>query len=1716
LATAAGKSISVILMAVMVAGGVTFAFPPAIPAMAQQSNPNLSVSAESSAFNNYFSGAQVVEVVIIDPDIDETNEAKGEPDVTVNSNKLRMVQATDGKWYGYIADIDHALVADATVTTETRPDKTGAAVNATAADINRAGLGLDFGTICTPAQAEGVFQEALGNRNVDYFSDAIAVAFPFYKAEHDVSATPPTVTPQATSCAEGAHITDAFADPPSTGTGNAGTTALNVVREAKAINDGQKFGQSIEDGGADVTDSDTALLWPFIQLYDFNPTGNVVVQYNRGGGTQSVTLNYDEVDDYAELSLDRSTYPRGAEVHFTITDTWLDIDPTDQDSWTWDVVDTDGTGADAATAVYYLAFDENGAPQGTDVPDVSGSMSALACADCLLLLDADAQSTGTPVVALDDNADSNLALSDSGAAELLTVTETGATTGTFTSYDESDDSALVATETARRDTTATIDYNDSPQSISVGHATATIDIQPTGDAWLSGQEIPVVLTDADFNRNTRADEDFDASMLSPVPGIVTGSPATVHDSYVIVARAANVTPATGATFTYAGGNGNLATDGTRPSEALEVEGVRDTHDQFDPGSLRSAISPPPEAGQPAQLIVIDWDDGTVSAPPSTSTVIFNYDFSALVPYYHSSVAASARHFDLYLLAHASDVRAGRDNASLQGTAHLLAEDTVRGSITLPDAIHTAINGAGDVALLVFPNRAASDSQDYGLGTQDGRFLQGGFPPTLVIADLMSFGFSDDGVDAGERFANQVIRLELEETADNTGVFGGTLEYVMVNQLNIAEDATYEGLALTSDEATLVAIEDLTDEDTLTVTYYDTGRDGVVTQVSDDEAAPTHSGTVSFDATSYKIADTVTVTLNDADLNTSSDTVEVYTIPTTRDYVGRAGGAAYDDPATADVETTPVYEFAFSFGPLGRLADITFDDSAWERGTAACSLPAGTNNGLQSTGFTLRETSAASGVFEGDFQVPPSWCAPNPANGDARDTAQTVTGLDIEVNYVDYRDASGEIIEVGDGAGIRANTGSVSLDRPVYPVPFGSDAAGSHFKTYAESSGTRANLAAHETTIHVRVTDPDFDVSASGTDTLGQDVPRAGGEGDGYGPLKVSVRRGSDEVVLGYAGGDREERGHGRAVRAAASVTATNAPAYGPLTETAPSSGTFELDLGIAWDHGPASTDCPGGTATSACILQGDILLVEYTDPADASGNPQTVTDSATFDMRNAVLRSDKSVYIIGSDMILTLIEPDLDLDNDTAETYTLNLIEWDDDDNVVTLTADGFDPEPTSLRETGDSTGIFQVVVEIPATIGSDDLERGEEIELEYQDWSPAGADYVGETDEEIEWSIFTSDFGATIDLDQAVYTWTDKVFITVVAPDHNFDSNLIDRIGDTTEDPLQISTREGGTLDNYVLTETGTDTGIFSGEVILTGFAHDADGDPNTGNASGQDRLNLPAAGRGPTDGTIAADDDDGITVSYEYNDDEHVIASAVIRWNVGDTQWLEASYPASGSGVVRVVDPDMNWNPEAVDNFEVDVYSTADAGGINLTVTETQEATGIFEGTVIFTLTDQSSGHRLRVAEGDTVTARYDDNTLPDPYTRNDELEVEGTTIIGTLVPPLERAVVSNVRLTDNSGNPLDTVAVGQQVQVTGQVTSGQETDQAYAYLVQVNDSSDVTLSLTWTSGTLNAGQTLSPSMSWQPSEPGEYTATVFVWESIDNPTALSPQQELSFTVG
>ncbi len=1693
------KITSLTLMTIMLAGGMTIAAPGFMPA-AFAANANLFVSAENSQFDNYMSGPQVIEVVVIDSDINDTDQAKGEPDVTVNGKILRMIQGVDGNWYGYFADRTQASIADSTTTV--------------------AGKGLDFGTLCSNAATTST---AIGFD----IGDTVGIAVPNTGSVGGENGTS-TGTPITTACSAA-----------TIGTTN-GT--MNVVREAKDPNTTlTAIGQI---GLSDVN------MWPFVQLYSLNPTGNVIIQYNKGGGVQSTTLTFDTVDQFASASLDRAIYPLNSQIHATITDLWLNIDPTDEDSWTF------GTVTNGSASTNYQVFDENGGQDGDAVTggviDISGSLSNLMCEDnCILLVDTNVQGATNAVLTIQDNDDSNIfngpAEDDNDATTFettgnnldgrvpVTITEQGPNSGVFGTYDESDTSALKITSNAARGTSASIDYNETPVTVLVGFDFATIDIMPTDDEWNSGEEIPIEIVDGDANLNSRADEDMD--LFNPdvllIPSLATGDPFTLGEGtsslqvlYMNDTIASSAAPGVvGSTLPLSAASAANNGTGTASVQSFSERAIIPVPTGFNSTTVSAVLIDLETTLEELQNTV---NDNTLST--FTGFNMFNYDVRSFAP--------ASGSVDIFLVNSTGAILDGSNQFQIfAGTnaTSLIQSGDGQGYVSTNALTDLALFNAGVGA------SAAASAQNLGLLIQFSTPVTTSTEADPIVADFFSFGFENDGLAASERIANQIIRIEAEETGDNTSIFQGTLEYIMINQLNINDRTTYEGISPIADDPSFIVIEDLTDEDSPRVNYLDLGADGVSTQIADQEEAPSHSGIVSFDNDSYKDADTVTIILEDLDLNVNSDLIDIYTT------VLIAGDANRDVVGSATIANGGT-SFALSNGDqLGRLLDVTFDDELWTEANS-CGLAPGIDDGLGDTGFTLVETGTESGKFIGGFQIPGAWCRSGAT------ASESVTGLDMEVNYVDFRDASGEIIEVGDSAGIRANTGSISLDRTVYPVPFGVPADfGGAGSTTTPTDGTteRSVFPIHQTgtggtgisgntagldsgeflesgdlTIHVRVNDPDFDISASGEDNIAADTLAAA-----VGPVKVSVIRGSDTVVLTYAGGPAAEDG----TIDVGDDSPTTAPEFGPINEIAPDAGIFEADIIIRYTDGPSSNICPDttvftaldGTSSTAetarfdtaapsgeeyCILQGDILQVQYTDPADASGDVNTVTDSATFDLRNGVLQSDKSVYIIGSDMILTLIEPDLDLDNDQAETYDLDLIEWDSDAATITMgDADGegaaFDPEPLNFRETGDSTGIFQIVIEIPEELDGDRLERGEEAILEYTDWGPSGSDYVGDEDEDVNLTIFTSNFGATVELDQKVYSWTDKVYITVVAPDHNFDGDLVDEIGNTDSDPLKVSTR-GFDLDNYKLVETGTDTGIFTGEVILTGFLHDADGDE-------VNDTNPRTTGSGPTDGFLQTDDDDGLTVSFEFSEDETVVGSSLIRWNIGEVQWLEASYPASGTGVVRVIDPDMNLDPEAVDNFDVDVWSDSDAGGIDLTVTETNEATGIYEGTVFFTTTDESSGHRLRVAEGDTVTAEYEDNTLPDPYTTADELDITATSLIGTVVPPLERAPAANLRTVDAFGNSLDTVSVDQQVQISADLANGQDREQSFAYLVQIQDGNGVTVSLAWITGSLSAGQSFSPALSWIPTQAGTYTATAFVWESVDNPTALSPPVSTTVSV-
>jgi len=1714
------KLTSLTLLSILLVSGVTFGVPGAIPTAEASHNANLFVSAENSQFNNYFAGPQVIEVVINDNDIRSLDDAVGEPDVTVNGKKLRMAQATDGNWYGYFADRVQAVTADSTQDAGTA-----------------GGGGLDFGKFCDNNDGD-VLTTTGTSISV---SDTVGFAIPRVT----------TVGGGTDSALPDIPATTAIADCTGTDPGTAGLT-MHVIRENKTLNKAYP-GVTAQDGGQ----INIALqAWPFIQLYDFSMGGNVVIKYNKGGGVQTTTLTFDTIpSNLIYLEGERPNYPQGAQVHVRMIDPQLNIDPTDEDSWTWGAAKTNNT-------LFYQLFDENGNidADGTDnAQNIMGNLTSLMFEkNGRLIMDPTPQ--GVSVARLQDNGNSVMVdgrtASLSAASIPHTFREILPNGGVFAYYDENDISSTVILDDAPRGKSFLATYNDVTYSLVVGFGFGTLTMAAPDGEWNSGEEIPVTLVDPDANKNSRADEDLDlnSNSTSLIPTLRIGDPftlATANDAALYASVRVGV--------------GSTAAEHTIQDGWAQVGSVSLTPQSFSDVAVINTASGVTTGTDARSAVVIDLNTDvqdlkkSIKDPRYGSSVtstsfrglnMFNYDVRSI------ATDSGITSVEAYLLVNRTtttesggskmNADAFDSSSAIRGTivAISLGNSTSKSGLLNLNTTSTTTADAKIINAALF-NSASDLNDDIGIlfvfnPTTAVSFPAGNSP---VVADFFTFGITGDGTTETDRTNNAIYRFELEETGDNTSTFIGSAEFTMLNQLNIFTDSTYTNLRTIDDEVTFIVNDDLDNEDAPRISYFDLGSDGVSTQISVQEDAGSHSGVASFDKDTYKSADTVTVTIEDADLNVDSDVVDIYTAvsaPTSAQstYTTAAADVAVDTIGSAGLGT---YTDGTSFG---RLMDITFDDVNW--GNKLCTTNTSDDTGLADAGVTLVETGIATGVFTASFQVPNTFCDTATATA-----AVTTNGKDIAVDYVDFRDVSGNLVEVGDTAGVSANTGSISLDRTVYPVPFGD--FGNFATNTAETADGRSVFPVHATglidsgtvletgetlgagpvNIHVRVNDPDSDASAAGEDKIKTDKA-----GTTLGPVKVTVTRGSNVVTLAYAGGPAAQPG---VIVASGTANQSSVRELGPITEIAPNAGIFQFDLNVEYTDGPSDPKCPvtsvfsiinttaTGTVRSShfdraptdayCILQGDILTVEYTDPSDSSGDVNTVTDSATFDLRNGVLQSDKSVYIIGSDMILTLIEPDLNLDTENAESYDLDLINWDSDAADISMgdlggtasnSGSDFDPEPTTLRETGDDTGIYQSVIEIPKSLSNNLLDRGEEIKLEYTDWGPSGADFVGDENEDINLTIYTSNFGATVELDQKVYTWTDKVYITIVAPDHNFDSSLIDDIGNTADDAVKVATR-GFKLDQYKLVETGSDTGIFTGEVILTGFAsHDADGDGTTGDARGG-----AATGSGPTGGLLPSDDDDGLTVSFEFTEDETVVGSALIRWNIGEVQFLEASYPATGQGVVRVVDPDMNLNPESVDTFNIDAWSDSDAGGIDLTVTETNEATGIFEGTVFFTVTDESSGHRLRVAEGDTVTAEYTDNTLPNPYTTADELQISATTFIGSIVPPLERAPASNARIVDAFGNELSEVSVDQQIQITADLANGQDRDQSFAYLVQIQDEDGVTVSLSWITGSLAPGQSLNPAQSWTPTSPGTYNVQIFVWASVDNPDALSPPVSTTITV-
>ena len=348
-------------------------------------------------------------------------------------------------------------------------------------------------------------------------------------------------------------------------------------------------------------------------------------------------------------------------------------------------------------------------------------------------------------------------------------------------------------------------------------------------------------------------------------------------------------------------------------------------------------------------------------------------------------------------------------------------------------------------------------------------------------------------------------------------------------------------------------------------------------------------------------------------------------------------------------------------------------------------------------------------------------------------------------------------------------------------------------------------------------------------------------------------------------------------------------------------------------------------------------------------------------------------------------------------------------------------------------------------------------------------------------------------------YSWTDKVKMTIIAPSWNTDRHLIDSIGNTNDHPIKISTREHS-LEAYRFTETDVNSGIFTGEIILTGFPHDANGD-------GDIDVTPRTTGNGPTNGFLEIDRDSAISISFEFAENVVLTHSVPVTWNLGQIQFHDENSLSDEFVIVQIVDPDMNLNPESIDHVILQVYSDSDVAGIEVNAIETSESSGMFTSQITLSSILSSSGNRLYSIPGDQIVAKYDDFTLPKPYSINDKLEIQTSSQVTSSIPSTQLIENSPISFSDSFGNSLESLSVENQVQIVGTIKNDQNFKQQFVYLIQIRSSSNQIESISWITGELSVNQVLDVSQSWIPTESENYVIETFVWKSLNDAIPLSP---------
>ncbi len=465
----------------------------------------------------------------------------------------------------------------------------------------------------------------------------------------------------------------------------------------------------------------------------------------------------------------------------------------------------------------------------------------------------------------------------------------------------------------------------------------------------------------------------------------------------------------------------------------------------------------------------------------------------------------------------------------------------------------------------------------------------------------------------------------------------------------------------------------------------------------------------------------------------------------------------------------------------------------------------------------------------------------------------------------------------------------------------------------------------------------------------------------------------------------------------------------------------------------------------------------------------------------AFVETNTDEIFLGQDLTIRIAEPDANFDSRTMERLPFS---------IITITTNKFDEEPLdkvldktgiratqpSLIETGFNTGVFEVTLE---SINDSLVTRGHDIRIVYIDNTPSG----GSNPTRIETIVHVGKASISVQFDKNEYSQFGTVELTVVAQMFNVNRDKIDTLNTPTGGSIAVIAPSGQKYFPTMI-ESGINTGTFIGKIRLTSDPIYKEGDLVV--KSG-DRIRVTAA----------------IIPGIEASD------SASITTRLGSLSFDRSDYEIGDTANLIVIDPDENKDSDVIDTVQVRVWSSTDVEGISLTLHEMGLFSGTFEGK--FTL-GGITNQTLQVSENDIMFAKYNDRTVPSlaqPVSKDLFVSARVGAMFRTDV------LVSEPSLYDQDGNELTNIRTGGMVAVQSSLTNSLEEKQPFVYITHVKDADGFTVQLSFVKGSFEPFQSLKVAQSWIPDLAGKYTVEVLVWDSIEQPSPLSPIKKFMATV-